>query len=106
MKQLLEQCAGWLSGHQDDEEAQELQKRIQATLRLEEGFFVVSRVSRDDLTDKGFDGDAVDDETMEKIASSMGKAHTEYGDYWLSLEHACWNENVPRLEDRKENVEP
>lgn len=106
MKQLLEQCAGWLSGHQDDEEARELLKRIQDTLRLEEGFFVVSRVSRDDLTDKGFDGDAVDDETMEKIASSMGKAHTEYGDYWLSLEHACWNENVPRLEDRKENVEP
>ena len=88
MKQLLEQCAEWLSKHSDDKEAQELSQKIRNKLRTEEGLFSVSVVSRDDLLSQGYDGDAVDDRTMERIASSMGKAHTGIPDqsYSFSLE--------------------
>lgn len=37
-------------------------------------------------------------ETMAGIASSMGKAHTEYGEHWFSLRNACGNEDIPLLE--------
>lgn len=97
MKQLLRECAEWLSEHPDNEKARELLDKIQAKLRFEEGYFIISVVSRDDLISQGYDGNAVDDETMKNIASSMSKAHTEYGEYWLSLSNACMNADVPQL---------
>lgn len=73
MKHLLQQCAEWLSVHSDDENSRDLLERICAKLKSEEEFFIVSVVSRDDLISQGYDGNAVDDKTMERIASSMGK---------------------------------
>lgn len=99
MKQLLKQCAEWLSEHSEGKEAQELLQEIRSKLRMEEGIFTVSVVSRDDLISQGYDANAVDDRTMERIALSMNKAHKEYGEYWFTLTNACSNEDVPLLDE-------
>ncbi|HVR57220.1 MAG TPA: hypothetical protein VMT72_10375 [Pseudolabrys sp.] len=44
----------------------------------EDGFFVVIRVHRDDLTEAGFDVTNVTDEQMQKLAKQMGAAYTEH----------------------------
>jgi len=63
-----------------------------------EGFFIVSRVHRDDLENVGLDGDNVDDGTMEAIADDM------HEDYCTQLFHeslkiiAADKYNIPKKE--------
>ena len=61
-------------------------------------FFDVVRIHRDDLKAKGFDGDKVDDKTMEQLASKMGDVMVEY-DFWDILPDLCENYGIPRLEE-------
>ena len=61
-------------------------------------FFDVVRIHRDDLKAKGFDGDKVDDKTMEQLASKMGDIMVEY-DFWDILPDLCENYGIPRLEE-------
>lgn len=48
------------------------------------GFFSIARLHRDDLIEKGFDGDSVNDSMMEHLASKLGDSYVE-NDFWESL---------------------
>lgn len=50
-----------------------------------EGFFIVSRVHRDDLEKYGFDTEKITDKDMEDLAACMDSEYLEYF-YWESLE--------------------
>jgi hypothetical protein len=52
---------------------------------MEEGYFVVTRVHRDDLKEMGFDASEVSDETMTYLASKMANAYIE-NSFWIDLE--------------------
>lgn len=47
--------------------------------------FVISKVSREDLEEMGFDASNVDDKTMEKLASKLGDDYCEQL-FWSSLD--------------------
>ena len=44
-------------------------------MKREKEWFKITSVHRDDLIQAGFDGDAVDDATMERLASKMCDDH-------------------------------
>lgn len=65
---------------------------------LQSEFFPTVLMHRDDLKQKGFDADNIDDETCRAIASKT----TDYlfdGDYWTCLAEAAEFYNIPRKED-------
>jgi len=53
--------------------------------KLEDGYFKITSVHRDDLTEKGFDVSKVDDGTMESLAGKLANDYCEQL-FWLSLE--------------------
>jgi len=102
MKSLLNECADYIRSHPDSSLSDGLLEKIRATLALNDGFAVVSEVSREDITSVGYDACAVDDDILERIAEFMGENHTECGCYWIALRLACDDENIPRLPTRKQ----
>lgn len=100
---LLNECADYIRSHPDNDLSDGLLERIRVTLARNDGFAVVSEVSREDITSVGYDASAVDDDTLELIAEYMGESHTECGCYWISLKLACSREKIPRLQSKKQN---
>lgn len=97
MKSLLKECAEFIRLHHDSNLSVSLLNRISIELSRNDGYAVVSTVSREDIISAGYDADSVDDSTLEHIAESMGDDHTEYGGYWTSLKDACEEMVIPRL---------
>ena len=64
--------------------------------------FSISRLSREDLEQKGFDTSDVDDKTMEKLASKLGDDYCEQL-FWISLEIIAESMGIPRREDHEED---
>lgn len=64
-------------------------ERIGLNHGLEDSYFIVSQVSRDDLRSEGYDSEGVSDVTMQEIANKMGSFYTESGNYWSDLSLAC-----------------
>ena len=50
----------------------------------DDGYFVITRVHRDDLEDAGFDVRNVEDGTMRKLAGKLSDAYCE-NDFWIAL---------------------
>lgn len=103
MKTLLNECADYIRSHPDSRRSGSLLARISATLAQNDGFAIVSEVSREDIASVGYDAGAVDDDTLERIAEFMGESHTECGCYWIALRLACTREKIPRLPAKKQN---
>lgn len=60
--------------------------------------FCISRLSREDLEEKGFDTSDVDDDTMQRIADKLGDDYCEQL-FWISLEIIAGEGfNIPRKE--------
>lgn len=57
--------------------------------------FCISRLSREDLEEKGFDTSDVDDKTMEKLASKLGDDYCEQL-FWISLEIIAESMGIPK----------
>lgn len=97
MMTLLKECAEYIRLHPDDEQSGMLLEKIRLELARNDGYAIVSTVSRGDIVSVGYDADAVSDEDLDRIAESMHEDHTEYGGYWVALRDACEDMKIPRL---------
>ena len=61
-------------------------------------WFNITRVHRNDLIGMGFDGDAVDDATMERLASKMCNDYVEQL-FYLQVETYAEELGIPRLKE-------
>lgn len=59
-------------------------------------YFDISCIHRDDIKDSGYDGEQMDDETMERLADMINDYNLEYG-YREDLELACEQLKIPKL---------
>lgn len=67
--------------------------------------FCISRLSREDLEERGFDTSDIDDKTMQRIADKLGDDYCEQL-FWTSLEIIAEEGfGIPRREDQKEDEE-
>ena len=94
---LLKECAEYIRMHPDNGTYGKLLDKIKLELSRNDGYAVVSTVSREDIVSVGYDADAISDEELDQIAESMHEDHTEYGDYWVALKDACEDLMIPRL---------
>lgn len=97
MMTLLKECAEYIRLHPDNERSGMLLEKIRLELARNDGYVVVSTVSREDIVSAGYDADAVCDEVLNRIAENMHEDHTEYGGYWVALKDACEDMKIPRL---------
>lgn len=97
MTTLLKECAEYIRSHPDNEQSGMLLEKIRLELACNDGYTIVSTVSREDIVSAGYDADAVSDDDLERIAESMHEDHTEYGGYWVALKDACEDMKIPRL---------
>lgn len=74
------------------EEEQKLRRQLQDSCE----YFDISCVHRDDIKDSGYDGDKLDDATMERLANKMNDYNLEYS-YREDLELACEKLEIPKL---------
>jgi len=103
MKSLLNEYADYIRSHPDNSLSDGLLEKIRTTLAQNDGFAIVSEVSREDIASVDYDASTVDDDTLERIAEFMGESHSECGCYWIALKLACASENIPRLPTNKQN---
>lgn len=94
---LLKECAEYIRSHPDNGLSEILLDKIRLELARNDGYAVVSTVSREDIVSVGYDTDVVSNEELDWIAESMHEDHTEYGGYWVSLKDACDDLKIPRL---------
>ncbi len=64
-----------------------------------DGFFVITRVHRDDLAGRGFQTSKIDDATMERLASKMADAYLNNG-FWVDLDIIAEDLGIPRHDPR------
>ncbi len=94
---LLKECAEYIRMHPDNGPYGKLLDKIKLELSRNDGYAVVSTVSREDIISAGYVADAVSDEALDRIAESMHEDHTGYGGYWISLKDSCDKMEIPRL---------
>lgn len=97
MTTLLKECAEYIRSHPDNGLSEILLDKIRLELARNDGYAVVSTVSREDIVSVGYDADVVSDEELDQIAESMHEDHTEYGSYWVALKDACDGMGIPKL---------
>ena len=94
---LLKECAEYIRSHPENGLSKKLLDKIKLELSRNDGYAIVSTVSREDIVSVGYDADAVSDEELDRIAESMHEDHTEYGGYWVALTDACDGMGIPKL---------
>ncbi len=94
---LLKECAEYIHSHPENGLSKKLLDKIKLELSRNDGYAIVSTVSREDIVSVGYDADAVSDEELDRIAESMHEDHTEYGGYWVALKDACDDMKIPTL---------
>ena len=82
--------------HPDNGLSEKLLDKIRLELERNDGYAIVSTVSREDIVSAVYDADAVSDDDLERIAESMHEDHTEYGGYWEALKDACDDLKIPK----------
>lgn len=93
---LLKECAECIRSLPNNELSEILLDKIRLELARNDGYAVVSTVSRYDIVSAGYDANAVSDDELDRIAESMHEDHTEYGGYWVALKDACDDLKIPR----------
>ncbi len=66
--------------------------------------FSISRLSREDLEERGFDASDVDDKTMQRLAEKLGEDYCEQL-FWSSLEILAEFFDIPRKEEEDDEEE-
>lgn len=94
---LLKECAEYIRSHPENGLSKKLLYKIKLELSRNDGYAIVSTVSREDIVSLGYDADSVSDKELDLIAESMHEDHTEYGGYWVALKDACEDMKIPRL---------
>lgn len=94
---LLKECAEYIRSHPENRLSKKLLDKIKLELSRNDGYAIVSTVSREDIVSVGYNADAVGDDDLERIAESMHEDHTEYSGYWVALKDACDELMIPRL---------
>lgn len=72
-------------------------------MKREKEWFQITCVHRDDLIEAGFDGDAVDDTIMERLASKMCDDYVEQL-FWIHIGIIAEDLGIPRLEKNEKEV--
>lgn len=65
-------------------------------MKREKEWFQITCVHRDDLIEAGFDGDAVDDTIMERLASKMSDDYVEQL-FWIHIGIIAEDLGIPKL---------
>lgn len=94
---LLKECAEFIRSHPDNGLSGILLDKIRLELERNDGYAIVSTVSREDIESAGYDADAVSDDDLDRIAENMHEDHTEYEGYWVALKDACDDMGIPKL---------
>ncbi len=84
---LLKECAEYIRSHPDNGLSEKLLDKIKLELSRNDGYAIVSTVSREDILSVGYDADTVSDEELGRLAESMHEDHTEYGGYWAHVKN-------------------
>lgn len=56
---------------------------------MNQEFFVVTRVSRDDLQERGYATEHLTDDAMRMIAKKMGESYVGSGQFWDDVDNVC-----------------
>jgi len=64
--------------------------------------FSISRLSREDLEEKGFDASDVDDKTMQRLADKLGDDYCEQL-FWVSLDIIAESMGIPKKKRSKKS---
>ena len=64
-------------------------KKLKLPNNFMQEFFIVSRVSREDLESRGYDTLHLTDDAMAEIARRMGEGINESGAFWDALDNVC-----------------
>jgi predicted RNA-binding Zn-ribbon protein involved in translation (DUF1610 family) len=75
-------------------------KAAEYAKQAEAEFFIVSRVSRADVNNQGFDTSEIDNSTMDELARKMGDAHTD-NSYWQDLDIIAQQLDIPTAKPEK-----
>lgn len=67
-------------------------------MKREQEWFKITSVHRDDLIGLGFDGDAVDDVMMERLASKMSNDYVEQL-FYLQIQIYAEELGIPKLKE-------
>ena len=71
--------------------------------QTDDGFFVIARVHRDDLSEAGFDASQVDDATMRRLADKLGDAYV--GDaFWFAISIIAEDLAIPATKDQTKDT--
>ncbi len=104
---LLKECAEYIRSHPADNGLSEkLLDKIKLELSRNDGYAIVSTVSREDIISVGYNAEAVYDKDLDRIAEGMHEDHTEYGGYRVSLKDACEDMGIPKLPKFPKEVIP
>ncbi len=71
--------------------------------QTDDGFFVIARVHRDDLSEAGFDASQVDGATMQRLASKMHDAYLDNG-FWIDLPIIAEYLAIPATKDQTKDT--
>ena len=71
-------------------------------MKRKKEWFKITSVHRDDLIQAGFDGDAVDDATMERLASKMCDDYVEQL-FWVHIEFFAEYLGIPKLPKKEDD---
>lgn len=63
----------------------------------DDGFFVITRLHRDDFESRGYDPSSLTDDEMKRIASKMGDVYVEHL-FWDGIDHWAQEHNLPEVE--------
>ena len=77
---------------------------IDLKMKREKEYFKITSVHRDDLIEAGFDGNSVDDATMEKLAKMMSENYIE-NLFWYQIEDYADILDIPALEGDLDNCQ-
>ena len=71
-------------------------------MKRKKEWFKITSVHRDDLIQAGFDGDAVDDATMERLASKMCDDYVEQL-FWVHIEFFAEYLGIPKNKKKEDD---
>ena len=77
-------------------------KQINDEMKREKEYFTITSIHRDDLITAGYDGNAVDDSVMERLASKMCDDYVEQL-FWIHIGVLAENLGVPKIKKNSED---
>lgn len=99
------EIADWDDVECGDVEEETVTKMIESAkqeVESESGFFIVSRLHRDDFEAQGYDASGLTDDQMRHIASKMGDSFCAIGGFWDNVDYFGDDYKLPKIEPKDE----